>query len=269
VNPTALPRGLHGTTAGQARVGAVAVRIPAAGKGSQITQGLALSRQQAFPEGNTRERGQPVTTLATTITVALGATDPLRLAGLSRLLEADPAFDVAGRDDAAASVLVFAADRVDKRVVPVLRRSSVETRRPVVLVVDDITRDELLLAIECRVVGVLPVGAVTGDRLADSVRAAIGGGAFLPPGLTGQILDHLRGLQSRILEESGLNASGLTPREVSVISLMAEGLETTEIGARLHCSDRTIKSVVSGITRRLGLRNRSHIIAHAMRFGVI
>src|SRR5690349_21388257 len=83
-----------------------------------------VPRRTLFRQATQGEVG-PVTTLATTITVALGAIDPLRLAGLSRMLEADPAFEVVGRDDADADVLVFAGDRVDSRVVPVLRRSSV------------------------------------------------------------------------------------------------------------------------------------------------
>ncbi|GAA0462656.1 helix-turn-helix transcriptional regulator [Paractinoplanes deccanensis] len=207
--------------------------------------------------------------LVAPVTVALRATDPLSLAGLSRLLEPTTDLSVLAGDDPAADVLVYATDRVDGRVIPALRRSCVETHRPVVLVVEDITPAELLVAVECRVVGVLPVAAVTADRLAGSVRTAVGGGGFLPPGLVGALLGHLRHLQAEVLEQAGLAASGLKPREVEVIRLMAEGLETTEIGARLQCSERTVKGVISAVLRRLALRNRSHIIAHAMRYGVI
>lgn len=219
------------------------------------------------PRGVTLE---PMRTRTDTITVAVRAADPLSLAGLTQMLGAAPDIQVlSGAADAEADVLVYAADTVDGRVVPVLRRSSVETRRPVVLVVDEITRDQLLLAVECRVVGVLPLAAVSSERLAGSVRTARGGGGFLPPTLVGDLLDHLRRLQCEVLGEAGLSASGLTPREIEVVRLMADGLETKEIGARLYCSERTVKSVISGIIHRLDLRNRSHVIAHAMRFGVI
>jgi DNA-binding NarL/FixJ family response regulator len=208
-----------------------------------------------------------------TITVAVRAADPLSLAGLTQMLESAPDIRVVtgrpGEQDADADVLVYATDKIDGRVVPVLRRSSVETRRPVVLVVEEITRDQLLLAVECRVVGVLPLAGVSSERLAGSVRTAKGGGGFLPPTLVGDLLDHLRRLQCEVLEEAGLSSSGLTPREIEVVRLMADGLETREIGARLFCSERTVKSVISGIIHRLDLRNRSHVIAHAMRFGVI
>jgi DNA-binding NarL/FixJ family response regulator len=204
-----------------------------------------------------------------TITVALRATNPLSLAGLSMMLASRSDVRVLPGDEASADVLVYAADTVDGPVVPALRRSSIETRRPVVLVVDDINQEQLLLAVECRVVGVLPSAAVTGDRLAGSVRTAAGGGGFLPPGLVGDLLSHLRNLQIEVLDRSGLSASGLTPREIDVIRLMADGLETTEIGVRMHCSERTVKSVISKVIRRLRLRNRSHVVAYAMRFGVI
>ncbi|WP_305783133.1 helix-turn-helix transcriptional regulator [Symbioplanes lichenis] len=204
-----------------------------------------------------------------TITVALRATDPLSLAGLARMLADDPDVTVAAGPGTDADVLVQAAERVDARVVPVLRRSSIETRRPVVLVVDGITRNEMLLAVECRVVDVLPTAAVTADRLGASIRAAVGAGGCLPAGLAGELIERVRRREAEVLHETGLGASGLTPREVAVIKLMAEGLETAEIGTRLHCSERTVKSVISGIIRRLDLRNRSHIIAHAMRYGVI
>jgi DNA-binding CsgD family transcriptional regulator len=79
-------------------------------------------------------------------------------------------------------------------------------------------------------------------------------------------LSHLR---QQVLDESGFNAAGLTPREVELIRLMADGLDTKEIAQQLHCSERTVKGTLHHVTRRLRLRNRSHIVAHAMRYGVI
>ncbi|MFF0380078.1 helix-turn-helix transcriptional regulator [Actinoplanes missouriensis] len=206
---------------------------------------------------------------ATQISVSLRATDPLTLAGLSGLLADRPELLVLDPDEAGGEVLVFAADRLDARVVPALRRSAAVTRRPVVLVLDEINESELLLAVECRVQSVLPRAAATGERLVRAVTAVAAGDGLLPPPLVGDLLKHLRELQRQVLDEAGLTASGLTPREIAVIRLMAEGLETTEIAAELCYSERTVKGVIHAITRRLRLRNRSHIIAHAMRYGVI
>ncbi|MCO5995314.1 helix-turn-helix transcriptional regulator [Actinoallomurus rhizosphaericola] len=203
------------------------------------------------------------------IAVSLRATDSLTLAGLTVLLSDRPELRVLAEDEIGGDVLVFAADRLDGRVAPALRRSAAATGRPVVLVVDEISESELLLAVECRAHAVLPRAAVTAERLARTVVAVAAGDGMLPPPLVGDLLKHLRQLQRQVLDDAGLNASGLTPREVEVIKLMAEGLETTEIAARLCYSERTVKGIIHRITRRLRLRNRSHIIAHAMRYGVI
>ncbi|MET0424331.1 MAG: response regulator transcription factor [Actinoplanes sp.] len=201
--------------------------------------------------------------------MSVHAPDPLTLAGLTVLLADRPELRVIGPDETAGDVLVCAAERLDGRLAPVLRRSAAVTGRPVVLVLTEITDAELLLAVECRVQSVLPRPAVTPDLLARAVSSAAIGDGMLPPPLVGDLLRHLRDLQQRFLDSAGLNAAGLTPREIDVIRLMADGLETTEIAEKLSYSERTVKGVVHDITRRLGLRNRSHIIAHAMRYGVV
>ncbi|MEV4351189.1 LuxR C-terminal-related transcriptional regulator [Actinoplanes sp. NPDC049596] len=204
-----------------------------------------------------------------TIDVSVQATDSLTLTGLTVLLAGRPELRILDEGEAGGDVLVFAAARLDSRVAPALRRSAAATRRPVVLVLDDLDDSELLLAVECRVQAVLPRAAVTAERLTRTVVAVAAGDGVMPPPLVGDLLEHLRQLQRQVLDEAGLNASGLTPREIDVIRLMAEGLETTEIAAKLSYSERTVKGVIHAITRRLGLRNRSHIIAHAMRYGVV
>lgn len=203
------------------------------------------------------------------LTVSVHATDSLSLAGLTVLLADRPELRMLKPGDAGGDVVVFAAGRLDSRVVAALRRSAAATGRPVVLVLDEINESELMLAVECRVQSVLPRAAVTADRLARVITGAAAGDGMLPPPLVGDLLRRLRTLKQEVLDGAGMNAAGLTPREIEVIRLMAEGLETTEIAARLSYSERTVKGVVHTITRRLGLRNRSHIIAHAMRYGVI
>ncbi|MEU6753951.1 LuxR C-terminal-related transcriptional regulator [Spirillospora sp. NPDC046719] len=203
------------------------------------------------------------------IAVSLRATDPLTLAGLTVLLADRPELRLIPQDEVGGDVLVYAADRLDGRVIPALRRSAAATGRPVVLVLDEISEPELLLAVECRVHSVVPRAAATGERLARTAAAVAAGAGILSPPLVGDLLRHLQRLQRQVLDDAGLNASGLTPREVEVIRLMAEGLETTEIAARLCYSERTVKGVIHTISRRLRLRNRPHIIAHAMRFGLI
>ncbi len=230
----------------------------------QVVPQARLTRAKAA--GPTAPGSKPVNLVTR---IAVSAADPVSRAGLVALLQGQAGLRLVSDDQDDSDVLVLAAARLDGRVMPVLRRSATTTRRPVVLVVDEINEQELLLAVECRVLAVLPRAATTGDRLVRSVRTVAEGNGVLPAPLVGDLLNYLRTLQKDVLQEAGLGAAGLTPREVEVIRLMAEGLETTEIGARLGYSGRTVKGVIHQVARKHQLRNRSHIIAHAMRSGVI
>ena len=61
----------------------------------------------------------------------------------------------------------------------------------------------------------------------------------------------------------------LTPREVQVLELLAEGLPNKAIAARLGISDQTVKFHVSSISGKLGARNRTDAVRRAVRRGLI
>lgn len=205
-----------------------------------------------------------------TVRVALQAGDPLSQAGLAGYLANRPEITVLRPSQRAeATVLVLAADRLTADVISALRRAAAEAGAPIVLVIGEITEAELLTAVECRVVAILPRAAVTAERLVHSVLAAAAGGGVMPPNLVGELLKHIERLQRDVLTPYGLNASGLTPREVDVLRLMADGLDTAEIAGELCYSERTVKNVIYGVTHRLKLRNRSHAVAYALRAGMI
>jgi DNA-binding NarL/FixJ family response regulator len=204
------------------------------------------------------------------VRVALQATDPLSLAGLSSYLESRPEVAVLRSEQRhSADVVAVVADRLSPDVVGALRRAATQGGKPVVLITNEITEAELLTAVECRVVAILPRAAVTGERLLHSVLAAAAGGGVMPPNLVGELLKHIERLQRDVLTPHGLTAAGLTPREVDVLRLMADGLDTAEIAGKLCYSERTVKNVIYGVTHRLKLRNRSHAVAYALRSGLI
>jgi DNA-binding NarL/FixJ family response regulator len=72
-----------------------------------------------------------------------------------------------------------------------------------------------------------------------------------------------------VLAPRGLTFAGLSDREVYVLRLVADGLDTGEIAKKLCYSERTIKNVIHAITTRLGVRNRSQAVAFALREGLI
>jgi DNA-binding NarL/FixJ family response regulator len=204
------------------------------------------------------------------VRVAVQASDPISARGLTSYLRARPEFDVlAAEHRAEADVAVVAAERLAADVVAALRRAAVELGTPVVLVVNEITQAELLTAVECHVVAVVPRVAATGERLVRAVETAAAGGGVLPPQLLGELLRHVEQLQRDVLMPQGVNAAGLTGREVDVLRLIADGMDTEEVAKTLSYSERTVKHVISGVTTRLNLRNRSHAVAYAMRAGMI
>jgi DNA-binding NarL/FixJ family response regulator len=101
------------------------------------------------------------------------------------------------------------------------------------------------------------------------VLAATGGRGVLPPRLLGALLKQVELLQREVLAAHGLNASGLAPREVEVLRLMADGSDTAEIAEALCYSERTVKNILHALMSRLNLKNRAHAVAYAMRAGII
>ncbi len=61
----------------------------------------------------------------------------------------------------------------------------------------------------------------------------------------------------------------MAPREVDVLRLVAEGLDTRQISGKLAYSERTVKNVLHALTTRLQLHNRAHAVAYALREGYI
>jgi DNA-binding NarL/FixJ family response regulator len=58
-------------------------------------------------------------------------------------------------------------------------------------------------------------------------------------------------------------------RELDILRLLADGLDTVEIAHRLHYSERTIKNIIHTMLGRLELRNRPHAVAFAIRHGLL
>jgi DNA-binding NarL/FixJ family response regulator len=204
------------------------------------------------------------------VRVALRASDPLNKVGLAGYLRSRREFVLLRcAERVEADVVVFSCDRLTADAVAELRRSVAESDAPIVLIVDDVTEGELLTAVECGVVAVLPRVAVTVERLADSVLAAAEGDGTVRPAVVGRLLSRLESLRDDALTATGPDAAGLTPREVTVLRLVADGLGVKEIADELHYSERTVKKIIYGVMDRLKLRNRSHAVAYAVRAGSI
>ena len=105
----------------------------------------------------------------------------------------------------------------------------------------------------------------TAERLGRVVRQVAAGEASVPTDLVGAAARRRAPHPARRRDHRVAAPATLSPREQDVIRLLAEGRDTAEIASTLCYSERTVKGVIHEVTSRLQLRNRSHVVAFALR----
>lgn len=68
-----------------------------------------------------------------------------------------------------------------------------------------------------------------------------------------------------VRDEAQVREAGLTPRELQILDLIAEGLSNREIGSRLFVSENTVKTHATRIFDKLGARRRTQAVQQARR----
>jgi DNA-binding NarL/FixJ family response regulator len=77
-----------------------------------------------------------------------------------------------------------------------------------------------------------------------------------------------RGVPRGLRPATKANPANLTPRELEVLLLVAEGLRNADVARRLVLSERTVAHHVSSILRKLGVRSRAEATAESIRLGL-
>ena len=108
---------------------------------------------------------------------------------------------------------------------------------------------------------------VTPDDLVHAVRVVARGESMLAPSLIARLLDQFTARPPAGQPPAEL--AGLTERELDVTRLIARGLSNAEIGSRLFLSEATVKSYVSRLLAKLGLRDRVQVAVLAYETGVV
>jgi DNA-binding NarL/FixJ family response regulator len=111
----------------------------------------------------------------------------------------------------------------------------------------------------------------TAERLFDAVRVVAAGDALLAPTVTRRLIDEFarRRTTPAAARTAAPGPPGLTPRETHVLRLLAEGLSNREIADRLVVAEETVKTHVSRILTKLGLRDRTQAVVVAYESGLV
>jgi DNA-binding NarL/FixJ family response regulator len=103
-------------------------------------------------------------------------------------------------------------------------------------------------------------------QLVDAVRVVAAGEALLAPTVTRRLLDHFAGQLPGSRRPPEL--ARLTERELEILTLLADGLSNAELAERLFLSETTVKTHISSVLRKLGLRDRVQAVVLAYQSGL-
>jgi DNA-binding NarL/FixJ family response regulator len=105
------------------------------------------------------------------------------------------------------------------------------------------------------------------DQLITAIRVVAAGDALLAPALIRRLIEEFARLPTLAALPEKLAA--LSPRELDVLRLLGQGLSNREIAAKLHVGEATVKTHVSRILQKQGLRDRAQAVVAAYESGLL
>ncbi|MFI7275998.1 response regulator [Streptomyces sp. NPDC049879] len=218
------------------------------------------------------------------VTVLIADDQALVRQGFGALLDAHPGLRVVGEaGDGEAAVAAVRALRPDLVLMDVRmpRMDGLEaTRRilevreaplPRVLMLTTFDLDEYVFeALRAGASGFLLKDATAGE-LVHAVRVIAAGDALLAPSVTRRLIEDYatHPPAGRGGDRVPPSLTGLTAREREVLALIARGLSNAEIAAELVVAEETVKTHVSRVLNKLGLRDRAQAVVAAYESGLV
>ncbi|MGY1594543.1 response regulator [Geodermatophilus sp. SYSU D00708] len=214
-----------------------------------------------------------------TIRVVLVDDQAMVRTGLRMVLAAEPDIEVVGEAaDGAAGVQVVTDARPDVVLLDVRMpgMDGLEAARRIVaadlptrvVVLTTFDEDEYVAAaLRAGVSGFLLKVAPPEDLVA-AVRTVAAGQGLLDPAVTLRVIESFAAAPAPDPARAGALAQ-LTERETDVLALVAAGLSNAEIAARLYLGEATVKTHVSRVLLKLGLRDRVQAVAFAYESGLV
>lgn len=109
---------------------------------------------------------------------------------------------------------------------------------------------------------------VTPEHLSAAVRLIRTGDALLAPAITRRLVERHATRDARTTT-AHRDLATLTPRELDVLRLLAQGLSNAELAARLHLAETTVKTHVTRVLAKLRLRDRVQAVVTAYETGLV
>jgi DNA-binding NarL/FixJ family response regulator len=208
--------------------------------------------------------------------VVIADDQPMMRAGFKAVLEATGNIEVVAEAGTGQEAVQAATEQMPDVVLMDIRMPGMDgieaTRRlprQRILILTTFGLDEYILdALRAGASGFLLKDAPTQEVIA-AVRAVAAGDAVLSASVTRQLLDQVaRRLPAPITREPD-TTDALTGREQEVLRMLATGLSNAEIAQALTVSEPTVKTHVSHILGKLGLRDRVQAVIYAYESGLI
>jgi DNA-binding NarL/FixJ family response regulator len=214
-----------------------------------------------------------------TIRVVVADDQGMVRSGFSTLLNAQPDIQVIGEvvngQDAVASAAELRPDVILMDVrMPVLdglqatRRIAAMDDHPRILVLTTFDLDDYVYeALRAGASGFLLKDASAGE-LAEAVRVVAAGDGLLAPGVTRRLIAEFARMGSPRVPVRR-SVKDLTERESEVLALVARGMTNAEIAEYLVVAEQTVKTHVSRVLTKLGLRDRAQAVVFAYENGLV
>jgi DNA-binding NarL/FixJ family response regulator len=195
--------------------------------------------------------------------------------GFRKILESEPDLQVVGEAaDGGAAVEASLALRPDVVLMDIrmprvdgleaTRRLAGKTR---VLILTTFDLDEYVYAaLRAGASGFLLKDAPA-DQLMTAIRVVAAGEALLAPSITRRLIQEFARRPPSNARPAELEA--LSPRELEVLRLVAQGLSNAEIAGQLYVGDATVKTHISRILQKLTLRDRVQAVVLAYESGLL
>ena len=107
------------------------------------------------------------------------------------------------------------------------------------------------------------------DELAEAVRTVGHGHALLAPEVTRRVIERRAAASASTSQEADERLAALTPRERDVLGLLGRGCSNAEIAEHLFVGEATVKTHVSNVLMKLGLRDRVQAVVAAYETGLV